>query len=230
MAGKQFGLQLRYFEDAERSINTLTYIGIAVASLVLICGMSSIASLIVYEIPVGSEYTTWHSYWAVFPAVLLPLLVMAMATAMFRNMKMGAHIFGFYFAIFYLAVLLAHVVVTMVDIFPCESADWWCYNPVTGKVSWRYWWYAASVWGQTLFLAIWLVVYFFLHKYSMEIIDRARSSSSEPLASGKYASTAKPRSTQTLTYETALAKKINETSHICAMDFIGGFGLQKHVD
>lgn len=220
---RPIGLKVRYFEDAERSLNTLTLVGIVLATLVLVCAMSSILSLIVYEIPIGSEFKSWHSYWAVIPAVMAPLLIMAMATAMFRNMKMGAHIFGFYYSLFHLAVLLAIFVVTMVDIFPCESADWWCYSTVTGKVSWRYWWYAASAWGQTLFLGLWLLVYYFLHKYAMELLDKARSSST--LESRKFGG--KPAQ---VGYEALVATKVHKADHICAMDFFGGLGVAKQLD
>jgi hypothetical protein len=214
------------FRSLHTSIHTKVIVCIILIALQVLGATSSIASLITYPVPAGSEYTSWHSYWALIPAVFTPLLILAMALATMRNIKTGAHYFGFYWCIFHLAVFLTIFVVTMVDIFSCDSADWWCFDGVTGNVSWRYWWYAASSWFQTLTLAIWLIVYALLHGDIKKIrnsdgdYDLTSTSMSSLGVQTPAMSSGKQESTPFIKGDSPMEKILYNSHHLCVLDFL----------
>jgi hypothetical protein len=163
-----------------KTIRTLVMVGTILLLLFAIASMSSIAVLVVYDIPFGTEYQNWHSYWAAGAAVFTPFVMLAVAIGFYRNVKMGAHWFAIVFAVFYEAILLTLVGVTIYDMVTCSSADWWCYNTITTNITWRYWWYAASIWGQTLFFSFLLLIYIFLHKAVTRVFSMAAKSGIKP--------------------------------------------------
>lgn len=166
-----------------RSVRVLVIVLMILTGLAVLGGMSSIASLLVYDIPWGTEYQNAHSYWALIPAVFSPLLVFAMAVGLFRNVKLGSYWFGFIYCLIHEAILITIFIVTMVDIFTCDAPDWWCYDSVTMAVSWRYWWYAASAWFQLLILTIWIPLFWLMHRNLTKAL-RSKSSVKSSSISG----------------------------------------------
>jgi hypothetical protein len=142
------------------SARTMLVILMVTAAIYALAVMSSVANLLVYDIPYGTEFKNAHGYWAVLAPILGVLTVYVAATGMYRNMSDIARMVAFIWAVIMDIGLLGLFVVTMVDIFTCDGPDWWCFDPATGAVSWRYWWYAASLWLQLVALVIWTVVFY----------------------------------------------------------------------
>jgi hypothetical protein len=142
------------------SARTLLIVLMVTSVIYTLAVMSSIANLLVYDIPYGTEFKNAHSYWAVLAPLLGVLTAVIATTGMYRNMSYIARMIAFIWAIVMCVGLLGLFIVTMVDIFTCDGPDWWCFDPATGAVSWRYWWYAASIWLQFVALTIWTVVFY----------------------------------------------------------------------
>ena len=162
------GAKQKTIQEA-RSARTMLIVLMVTAAIYALAVMSSIANLLVYDIPYGTEFKNAHSYWAVLAPLLGVLTVFVASTGMYRNLSTIARMVAFVWVVIMDVGLLALFVVTMIDIFTCDGPDWWCFDSATGAVSWRYWWYAASLWLQLLALSIWTIVFYLFGRSVMKI-------------------------------------------------------------
>lgn len=159
-----------YVATQAQSARTMLIVLMVSAAIYALAVMSSVANLLVYDVPYGTEFKNAHSYWAVLAPILGVLTVFVASTGMYRNLSPIARMVAMVWVVIMDVGLLGLFVVTMVDIFTCDGPDWWCFDPSTGAVSWRYWWYAASLWLQLVALVLWTIV-FYLFGRSMNKIQ-----------------------------------------------------------